>query len=224
MGYKLENREIDLLGKRVSKIGNGKYGDVYKYRNQAIKVYPNNISSEEVLDEETARYFTGISTDKILLPRKLLYYNKDFSGYSLKLVDRKGAKKKIINAPSEDFIYNVRSLEDETELLSSKGILLGGVVPSNVLYNGDIYLTDPSKHVLFGTDDVSSLEKLNNYQLHLLLSELIIGDMRKENFRSDAISKVREIFLQKDDGEKSGDFFKNLLVGERDVKQFIKKM
>lgn len=223
MGYRLENKEIDLFSRRVSKIGTGKRGDVYKYRGQAIKVYPDNIDFNEVLDEKTAKYLTGITTDRILLPRKLLFYNKNFIGYSLKLVDKKGANGRIINAPVSDVISNIELLEEDVDLLSSKGILLNGITPNNAVYNGDIYLTDPSRYAIMEGGDTKYLNRLNQYQLHLLISELIVSDIRKDNFRNSTVSNMKELFSLKDDNERCGEFFEELFEGNRSIKQFVKK-
>ena len=223
MGYRLENKEIDLFNRRTSKISTSKSGDIYKYRGQAIKVYPNNIDFNEVLDENTARYLTGITTDRILLPRKLLFYNRNFVGYSLKLVDKKGSNGRIINAPVNDVIFNIELLEEDIDLLSSKGILLNGITPNNVIYNGDIYLTDPSRYAVMDGGDTRYLNRLNQYQLHLLISELIVSDIRKDNFRNSTVSNMRELFSLKDDNERCGEFFEELFEGNKSIKQFVKK-
>lgn len=224
MGYKLENKEIKFSGKRISKIGTGKRGNVYKYHGQALKIYSENLDRSSVLDEDTARYLTSVSTDRILLPRKIIYYNNNFAGYSLKLVNRRGSKKKIIGAPKNEFIDNVRLLEDDVEILSNKGILLNGVTPSNVLYNGDIYLTDPSRYSLLDESDPSSLDDVNQYQLFTLLSELIVSELRKESVSNETINKFKDILSSKDMNDRSYNFFDEVISDNRDIKQLVKKM
>jgi len=91
MGYRLDSKNINLKG--LKKIGTGKNGDVYKYKGQALKIFK---SDSEHLNEETARILTSIHTDRILLPKNLLYYNNTFKGYTLKPLDKRGHSKKII--------------------------------------------------------------------------------------------------------------------------------
>ena len=73
MGYRLDNKDIDISGKRLTKIGNGGTGDVYKYRNSALKIFKTD--RDTPIDLETAEYLTTISTNRVLLPRNLLFYN-----------------------------------------------------------------------------------------------------------------------------------------------------
>ena len=65
MGYKLDNKDVDISGKRLTKIGNGGTGDVFKYHNSALKIFKED--RETPIDEETAAYLTTISTNKFLM-------------------------------------------------------------------------------------------------------------------------------------------------------------
>lgn len=230
MVYKLENRSINIPGKGVKKIASGKRGDVYKYRNMVLKIFSEGYNLEDIIDEESAKYLTNISTDYILLPRKILYCNDstcgidEYSGYSLRKLDKKGAKKRIVNESSINIINNIKALENDVVLLSKKGVLLNGVTPSNTIYNGDIFLTDPSRYSVFKEMDFDSLERLNCYQLHLLLSELIISDAKKAGFNPSIITELKDLFSIKDDYQKSSEFFEDLFVDEGNIKQFIKNL
>ena len=67
--------------------------DVYKYKNSALKVFKKE--NDTPIDPYTADYLTSISTNRILLPQKLLFYNNAFKGYSMKLVPQKGSGQRI---------------------------------------------------------------------------------------------------------------------------------
>ena len=92
MSYRLDGKDIDITGKRMSKIGTGATGDVYKYKNTALKIFKKDKTPP--IDEETAKYLTTISTNRILLPRNLLFYNQSFRGYTYKLVSKRGSGKR----------------------------------------------------------------------------------------------------------------------------------
>ena len=77
MGYRLDNKDVDLTGKRLTKIDSGASGYIYRYKNSALKMFKPG--REIPLDEETARFLTTISTNRILLPRNLLFYNNAFN-------------------------------------------------------------------------------------------------------------------------------------------------
>ena len=185
MIYRLDNKTIDIKNKKkLPLIAKGKNGNIYSYGNFAIKVF-NNIY-EPPIDEETANYLTTIDTNRILLPRKLLFYEDAFSGYSLKLVPKKPSVKKLINSPKEQLINNVAALENDIQTISKNNILLSDMSPENVQYNGIIYISDPSKYTLLDLPKAGSLnrelEKINRFQLHLLLTELFSDELRKINF------------------------------------------
>ena len=74
MVYKLEDKTIDLNDKKkFPLIAKGKNGNVYEYGTSAIKVFEN--TEEPPISEETAEYLTTTNTERILLPRKLLFYD-----------------------------------------------------------------------------------------------------------------------------------------------------
>ena len=109
MGYRLENKDINLNEKKFTKIAQGKTGNVFKCNGYAIKVFNNY--AEDIIDLETAKYLTGIRTNRIILPNKLLFYNNGFKGYSMKLVKKDPRQKKIINCPTDELIRNVEIIE-----------------------------------------------------------------------------------------------------------------
>ena len=78
MIYKIGIRKEDLYGKRILRISTGSKGDVYRYRDEAIKLF--NPDEELPMTEEVAEYLTKIQTSRILLPRKLVFYQDAFRG------------------------------------------------------------------------------------------------------------------------------------------------
>lgn len=218
MGYRLDDKNIKFTGKLVS---TGKTGNVYHYHDMALKEFKDD--KKTPIDEETARYLTNISTDRILLPRNLLFYNNKFRGYTYRLI--KGPNKKIITISKKDLIQDIRVLEKDINTLSNESVLLSGVSPENSIFNGELYLTDPSNYTILEDINTPNLEQLNNYQLHLLLVKLITTDLRSIKFATKAkIDAIEAILKGKDLDEESSDFF-NDLIGKNDtIKQFVKKI
>ena len=142
MGFNFDGKNEDLSLKRLTKIANGQTGDVYKYKNSALKIFRKGI--EPPIDQTTAKHLTGISTQRILLPRKLLFYNVKFVGYTYKLVSKKGSGKRMINLPKDELIGNISILESDIKTLSENKVLLNGIDPTNYIFNGDLYISDPS--------------------------------------------------------------------------------
>ena len=227
MVYKLEDKNIDLNDKKkYPLIAKGKNGNVYEYGTSAIKVFGN--TDEPPISEDTAKYLTTINTERVLLPRKLLFYDGAFSGYSLKLVPKKNNVKKLINSPVEQLIDNVEVLEKDIRSISRKKILLSDMSPENVKYNGTLYISDPSKYTLLElpqTGDLDKeLEKINCYQLHLLLTELFAEELRKINFPKSSIYRLREIFSLKDSDQQSSKFLSDIIDSQGTIKEMVKKI
>ena len=222
MGYRLDNKDVDISVKRLTKIGNGKTGDVYKYRDKAIKIFKTD--RETPIDLETAEYLTSISTNRILLPRNLLFYNNTFRGYSYKLISKKGLGKKITTIPKDELVGNISIIERDIETLSNKQVLLNGIDPENAIFNGNLYLTDPSSYTKLDIYSVKELEKLNKYQFHLLLSSMITSEFRKTNLDSRIEKQLKELLNLREDDVNSSDFFIDIIDENDSIKQFIKKI
>lgn len=222
MGYRLEKKEIDLSRlRKVTFLPNQKAGDVYRYKNYVIRIFK---AGEKVIDEETARYLTDISTDRIILPRKLLFYNNAFKGYAMKLVPQKGAGKRIITSPKEEIISCVEALERDIETLSQKKVLLNDINPGYTLYNGKLYLVNPVNYSTLAMGDPFALEKLNRFQLHLLLTELITGELRRAKYSSNTIDYLRELLNLRDNDERSSSYLKDIMEGQSNIKELVKKI
>ena len=222
MGYRLDNKEIDLSGLRQLKyVTNQKAGDVYRYKNSVIRIFRDG---EEPISEETASYFTSVPTEKILLPRKLLFFNNAFKGYTLKLVPQRGSGKRIINTPKRELIRCVESLEKDVETLSNRRILLNGATPGYSLYNGDLYLVNPAAYSVLELADPDKLVELNQFQIHLLITELIASDLKKSKFPQSVVNRTREILKLRDLDQPSSDYLDELMQGQDNIKELVKKI
>lgn len=222
MGYRLENKDIDLSGLRQLNFKpTSKAGSVYRYKGSAIRVFDEG---EEPIDEETAKYLTDIRTERIILPKKLLFYNNAFRGYTMKLVSQKGAGKKISNAPTDEFINNVRVIEKDIAALSQRRVLLNGATPGYTLYNGELYIVDPSNYRILDSVDVERLQELNQFQLHLLLTELLSSELKKSNVPNSSIQHLKELLGLRDIDQPSSSYFGEIMKGQRNLKELVKKI
>lgn len=227
MAYILEGKSIDLSEKKkLPLLAKGKNGNVYCYGNSALKVF-NNVEDPPI-SLETTRYLTTVNTDRILLPRKILFFNDAFSGYSLKLVPKKGNEKKLINSPKKQLIENIAVLEEDINKISKKNILLSDMSPENVKYNGSLYISDPSKYTILDLPKPgeleNELEKINKFQLHLLLTELFSEELRKINFSKETINRLKEMFSLRDLDQNPSNFLNDIIDGQNTIKEMVKKI
>lgn len=222
MGYNIEGREVDLSGiKKLTFTPSQKAGDVYKFKNYALRIFREG---EEPIDEATAEYLTGIKTNRIILPKKLLFYNNAFKGYTMKLVSQRGAGKRISTAPKREVIDSVRALEDDISLLSQKRILLNGATPGYTLYNGELYLVDPSNYRILETNNIEQLKRLNQYQLHLLITELISSDLKKINIQQSHIQQLKDLLQLGIKEESTSSYLDDLMQDHKNIKELVKKI
>lgn len=221
MVYKIGNRKEDINGKRIRKIANGQKGDVYRYRDEAIKLF--NPDEEPPMTQEVAEYLTKIQTSRILLPRKLVFYEDAFRGYTLRLVQKKGNSKKLIGLPGDYLIDNIETIEGDIRKLSDRSVLLNGITPDNVLFNGRLYLTDPAHYKLLELCTTADLERLNKYQFHVLFTELITEELKKCNYPPAVASYMRELLRMKDVDQPTSDYLKEIVDSEDTIKQIVKK-
>ena len=221
MGYKLDDKDITLTRKNLKKIGTGKTGDVYKYKNSALKVFKKE--KDTPIDTYTADYLTSLSTNRILLPQKLLFYNNAFKGYTYKLVSKKGTGNRMIMLPIDELVENVSIIEKDIETLSNKQVLLNGIEPDNTIFNGRLYLTDPTGYTILDIMSTEELEKLNKYQFHLLFTMLLSQELKRNNFSSSSVTEIRELLEMKDSIDNTSEYLKELLGDNETFKQFAKR-
>ena len=222
MGYKLEGKDIKLTKKNLKKIGTGVTGDVYKYKNSALKIFKKEKKSP--IDLKTADYLTSISTNRILLPQKLLFYNNAFRGYTYRLVAKKGMGNRMIMLPKDELIEDISIIEKDVETISGKQVLLDGIEPKNTIFNGNLYVTDPTKYSILEEIDESELEKINKYQIHLLIIALISQELRKANISVKLEKEIKELLDMKDSSDNTSEYLKDVLGDNRTIKEFVKKM
>ena len=145
-------------------------------------------------------------------------------GYRLDGKDVDIVGKRMITLPKEELIDNIENIEIDTEILSNKNVLLNGIDPSNSIFNGSIYLCDPSKYSILDIMSNKELEKLNKYQIYMLLSTMLLSELRKNNLGGSSERKMKSLLELKDMDEDASVYFDRLLQNSDNVKQFVKKM
>lgn len=218
MNYKLERNNI-INEKKLRLINTNKKYTTYKYNNYALCIY-NNLQ----LKEEEARAMTSIRTTRILLPKKLLFNKNKLVGYTLKLVPTNPKSKNIISLPKEHLINDIKLLEEDIHTISNKKILLNGMNQESTIYNGSIYITEPSKYSILDIDSTKELEKLNNYQLSILLNSLISKDLNTIQGKYPGINYLKELLESKDSDTSYSEYLDNIIEQNSNIKTLVKKL
>ena len=96
--------------------------------------------------------------------------------------------------------------------------------PDNVQYNGNLYISDPSKYTLLDTSKVKELEQINKFQLHLLLTELFVNELRKINCKKETIERLKQIFAIRDLDQNPSEFINDIVNDQDTIKAMVKKI
>ncbi len=220
MAYTLKKGNNYISHKKLYYLSKSDTGTVYRYNNMAVHIFPENMDG--IFSEKDGIYLSNLNTYRILLPEDILYKNKRMVGFTTTL-PKKNKGMRITNSTKGEFLYDLCLLEDDIDVLSKNKVLLSGVVADKSVYNGSLYLLDPSKYSRINMDEDTIL-KLNLYQLHLLLSRLLITDFKKDLKYGEDIRGVEELLKLRNSDEYPSEFFNNIL-GEKDkVKELVKRI
>ena len=225
MSYTLNKKNINV-GKKI-KLSSDSLSDVYMInRGIALRVYKNNIDKSLVLSQEDCEYLSNLRSDRILLPKKLLYKNDSYCGYSFRMLNRSPRKERIITTNMDDFIADVEMLEEDIDLLSRKRVMLDGITPNNIVYSNGLYLTDSSQFKVLDVEefDYKSLRKLNDYQVQLLLESMIVSELRKDGFTNSKINYLISLLEDRDPNLKQSKYYSKLFEYNDNVRQFVKRI
>lgn len=165
-------------------INEGTEGIIYKYKKDALKVY-KDFSVKSRLDEDTAKEFTLINTNRILLPRKLLYnISSKFIGYSTMFLDNY-SHKYISNMKMNKFIDEISLMCVDSDNLASKHIDIEDLNSDNMIYDGNIYICDPGSYKIRKSDSVESVTKHNRQ----IIKEFLVDSILKQSVKLNKIQK-----------------------------------
>ena len=225
MGYTLNKKNINV-GKKI-KLSSDSLSDVYKInRGIALRVFKDNIDRNIVLSKDDCEYLTTLRSDRILLPKKLLFKNKKYCGYSYRLLPNVVKKEKIISTDMESFISDVEMLEEDINLLSQNRVMLDGITPYNIVYNDGLYITDASQFKVLDVEefDYRQLRKLNDYQVQLLLESLITTELKKERVDINKINSFIDLLEDRNTDIKQSKYYEKLFEYSNNVREFVKKL
>ena len=199
-------------------INEGAEGIVYRYGDDAIKIYkPYCFTSR--LNEEQCKKLGTISTKRVLVPEKIAYADdcKTFIGYSTPFVKEISCGR-IINMSVEALCDELDIIMDDLSVLADNGIEIDDWHIGNVLYNGKLIMGDPGRMIF--RRNIEPEWSLGN-------SRFILNRFLKD----DLFSLVRLSNKRRQNIEKNFDDFEDLVGQMRDsmktgetVRCYVKRM
>lgn len=177
----LNNEKICFDLNNMKVIGEGKEGIVYKYNDDCIKLFHNNRNSGDLLsiNEDKFIFFTQLNTQRIILPKKLLYnYNGEIAGYLMKYIESDFKLNNIRNKNIDDIIEYLGDLKKDIDILNDNDVLINDLKNSHLLYNSGFYLIDTSLYSKYQYDNVlnynvksKNISSVNQFFIGLLLMQ-----------------------------------------------------
>ena len=188
----LDGKKIDFEKNDYNYLNEGLEAEVYRYKNLALKFYKEK-SQKMVIDKELVEYLKTIDTKRYLLPTATITDDSAcFLGYATPF---KQHYQTINNMTFDKFIDEVKFLEEDTLLLSEKGIDIEDLSYDNTIYDGSIYLIDPGSFRLSVKNKSLSrenLDKLNTYIIEELLGNSLSKSLSKKK-KSETLSFMEEM-------------------------------
>ena len=130
--------------------------------------------------------------------------------------------------PKTELFNDIRILENDIEKLSQQKVKLNGIDRDNIIFNGELYITDPTGYrIVSASDDVlekEALERRNKLKLHLLLIDLIIKELETSRFPSDVVNCIKTMLNMKDASIDSSKFLIDMIYEEDSIKKFAKRL
>lgn len=218
----LDGKKIDFAKNDYNYLNEGLEAEVYRYKNLALKFYKEK-SQKMVIDKELVEYLKTIDTKRYLLPTATITDDSAcFLGYATLF---KQHYQTINNMAFDKFIDEVKFLEEDTLLLSEKGIDIEDLSYDNTIYNGSIYLIDPGSFKISMENKSlprENLDKLNTYIIEELLGNSLSKSLSKKK-KTEMLNSIKEM-LKSSSYELISDFLKEEASQSKNLKECPKRL
>ena len=193
----------------------GSEATIYRLGNKVLKIYRNN-PSKVVLGYETASLLSKIATNNYLLPEKPIYdENKNFDGYTTTYKDKYPISL-IAKMPLDKFLKELKSLAEDTDILTEHDIEIYDLTYENTIYDGHLHICDPGSFLKLYGEAVNNLSEKNRSKLNLYLYKeilancLVLSKKKKEKIANMAESYNAIEEIEKDTSKTVGAFVKKI--------------
>lgn len=211
----LELSDTDLENMYVNE---GKEAFVYRYGDEALKIYKDERVKLR-LDEEDTIKLSEISTERVLLPKEVIYDDDfvTFKGYSTPFIDRESSDA-IVDMDIMQFVDELDIIDSDLKKLANSGVLVDDLSIDNVFYNGKMFLGDPGSYVFVERAFPAKIYRSNMYELTQFVKEEIFS-MIPLSFEEQV-----ELDIKFDKFKYIGEQIRNSASSGESVKQYVKRI
>ena len=163
MEFIIDNKEYNVTNEELEYrfINEGMESNVYRFRDEAFKIYKDNRCYKTKLNEKDAKYLSKIDTKRIIMPKKLIYdKNKNFIGYTLPYLT--SCSKEILRRKKiSNIISELKLIEKDLITLRDNNIDIEDLNIDNFIVNTGLYIIDPGSYLICKNEEKRIIEKNN---------------------------------------------------------------
>lgn len=138
-GQSINMDELQLLSKSGGEV------IVYKYLDNVIKLYKNNVERPH-LSVKQIDFFSTLSPKRILLPTGSIFNdNQELIGYQMPYI---GNERKLLNDKTQQLFAELDIIREDLKTIGDNSIVLFDINVPNTVYNGGLYLVDPGNYYI----------------------------------------------------------------------------
>lgn len=199
-------------------VDEGAEGIVYRYGKDAIKIYKDTCFRSRLSEEECKR-LGKLSTNRILLPQKIVYGEdcKTFIGYSTPFIYKRPVGQ-IMDMKVKKFVDELNIIYKDLRTLAYSGVEIDDWHTANVLYNGKIVIGDPGG--MFFRREIRGQWSLGNNVFifnRFLMDEVFpLAKLTKKSKKN-----IEVVF---DDSNYLGEQIQETMTDTENVRQYVKRM
>ena len=198
-------------------IDEGQEAKVYDYGSEVLNIYKDYCPKQRLSEDDAIR-LSEMNTDRILLPRRIIYNdNLEFVGYTTKHIN--GVfKRNILKKNIKGFVDEVDLLYGDLKKLADINYNIADLTMKNIVYDGGLYFVDPGSFTQTGDYGDRFKYKVNTWTLNdFLLNDLFHMVMLTRGQRTEFNNNF-------DINDYIGDFIRCSMQEEENVRQYIKHM
>lgn len=155
-------------------VDEGQEAVIYHYGDYAYKIYKSHCPKYR-LEQEDCEMMMTIPTEKILLPRGIIFdENHRFTGYYTNFIEKQPTHK-ILDLKLKNFISQLDDVYQDIQLLSENHILVHDMSIPNFCYHDGFYFVDPGSYLFVDDFPTSFLDSFNREAFTNFLVQEIFG-------------------------------------------------
>ena len=148
---------------------------VFKYGNDALKIYKEFCHKERLAEEDALR-LSCISTERILMPKEIIRDadTGKFIGYSVPYIE-KYPSSAIARMKMRDFLRELDVICSDIDTLSNAHVDIEDLHVDNILYNGSFFIGDPGSFEFRRETPSNRIYQSNIYSLSRFVINEVFG-------------------------------------------------